>query len=131
MSALLWLTPVNVERVKPYFLSHGISRVDDRRVLSGIVPVIRNGLCGAMRRMFRPCSEIEFWIAGGWSFPAVITVSGWSCHRDFITQSGHYNQSRWEDDPRCSIDATPPAFPAHLQGSEANERSGIRRGACC
>jgi putative transposase len=34
-----------LERISPYFpLSHGIARVDDRRVLSGIIFVIRNGL---------------------------------------------------------------------------------------
>lgn len=45
MSTLFWLTLAQVERMKPYFpLSHGVSRVDDRRVLSGIVHVIRNGL---------------------------------------------------------------------------------------
>ena len=32
-------------RISPYFpLSHGVPRVDDRRVVSGIVYVIRNGL---------------------------------------------------------------------------------------
>jgi transposase len=39
------LTPSQFERIKPYFpLSHGVARVDDRRVISGIVYVIRNGL---------------------------------------------------------------------------------------
>nr|WP_194300309.1 IS5 family transposase [Acetobacter farinalis] len=34
-----------MERIRPFFpLSHGVPRVDDRRVLSGIVYVIRNGL---------------------------------------------------------------------------------------
>ncbi|MCX2560965.1 IS5 family transposase [Acetobacter farinalis] len=34
-----------MERIKPFFpLVHGVPRVDDRRVLSGIVYVIRNGL---------------------------------------------------------------------------------------
>jgi transposase len=34
-----------MERIAPFFpLSHGIARVDDRRVLSGIVQVIRTGL---------------------------------------------------------------------------------------
>lgn len=34
-----------MRRIEPYFpLSHGRPRVDDRRVLSGIVYVIRNGL---------------------------------------------------------------------------------------
>ncbi len=34
-----------MRRIAPYFpLSHGMPRVDDRRVISGIVLVIRNGL---------------------------------------------------------------------------------------
>lgn len=45
MSDLFWLTDAQIRRIEPYFpLSHGIPRVDDRRVLSGIVFVIRNGL---------------------------------------------------------------------------------------
>jgi transposase len=39
------LTPAQMRRVSPHFpLSHGIARVDDRRVFSGIIYVIRNGL---------------------------------------------------------------------------------------
>jgi transposase len=42
---VFWLTKEQLLRIKPYFpLSHGIERVDDRRVLSGIIYVIRNGL---------------------------------------------------------------------------------------
>jgi transposase len=39
------LTPAQLRRLAPHFpLSHGVPRVDDRRVLSGIIYVIRNGL---------------------------------------------------------------------------------------
>ena len=39
------LTIAQMRRLSPHFpLSHGIARVDDRRVLSGIIYVIRNGL---------------------------------------------------------------------------------------
>lgn len=39
------LSEAQMRRIEPYFpLSHGRPRVDDRRVLSGIVYVIRNGL---------------------------------------------------------------------------------------
>ena len=39
------LTPAQLRRLSPHFpLSHGVPRVDDRRVLSGIIYVIRNGL---------------------------------------------------------------------------------------
>ena len=45
MSDLIWLSDAQMKRIVPYFpLSHGIARVDDRRVLSGIIFVIRNGL---------------------------------------------------------------------------------------
>lgn len=45
MDDLLMLTPKQMRRIEPYFpLSHGVPRVDDRRVLSGILFVIRNGL---------------------------------------------------------------------------------------
>lgn len=45
MSDLFWLSAGQMRRIEPYFpLSHGMPRVDDRRVISGIVYVIRNGL---------------------------------------------------------------------------------------
>jgi transposase len=45
MSDLLMLSSAQMRRIEPYFpLSHGVARVDDRRVLSGILFVIRNGL---------------------------------------------------------------------------------------
>jgi putative transposase len=45
MSDLCWLSDKQLSRIEPYFpLSHGMPRVDDRRVISGIIFVIRNGL---------------------------------------------------------------------------------------
>ncbi len=45
MSDLFWLTDEQIERLRPLFhKSHGRPRVDDRRVLSGIIFVNRNGL---------------------------------------------------------------------------------------
>jgi transposase len=45
MSNLFWLTDVQVERLRPFFpKSHGKPRADDRRVLSGIIFINRNGL---------------------------------------------------------------------------------------
>jgi Putative transposase of IS4/5 family (DUF4096) len=45
MSDLIWLSEAQMRRIEPYFpLSHGVPRVDDRRIVSGIVFVIRNGL---------------------------------------------------------------------------------------
>ena len=46
MSDLYWLTDEQMERLRPFFpKSHGKPRVDDRRVLSGIVFVNAMG-CG-------------------------------------------------------------------------------------
>ncbi len=45
MSNLYWLTDKQMERLRPFFpKSHGRPRVDDRRVLSGIIFINRNGL---------------------------------------------------------------------------------------
>jgi transposase len=45
MSDLFWLTYEQMARLQPFFpRSHGRPRVDDRRVLSGIIFVNRNGL---------------------------------------------------------------------------------------
>ena len=45
VSDVFLLSERQMERIEPFFpLAHGVPRVDDRRVLSGIVYVIRNGL---------------------------------------------------------------------------------------
>jgi transposase len=45
MSDVFMLTRKQMQRIEPYFpLSHGVERVDDRKVISGIMYVIRNGL---------------------------------------------------------------------------------------
>jgi len=45
MSDLWLLSEAQMRWIEPYFpLSHGIPRVDDRRIVSGIIFVIRNGL---------------------------------------------------------------------------------------
>ena len=45
MSDLFWLSDAQMARLEPYFpKSHGKPRVDDRRVLSGIIFFNRNGL---------------------------------------------------------------------------------------
>ena len=47
MSTLLWLTDAQMARLQPFFpKSHGMDRVDGRRVLSGIIFFNRNGLRG-------------------------------------------------------------------------------------
>jgi putative transposase len=45
MTDLFLLSRVQMRRIEGYFpLSHGIARVDDRRIVSAIVFVIKNGL---------------------------------------------------------------------------------------
>ena len=45
MSDIFLLSKKQFNRIKPYFpLSHGIPRVDDHRVIGGIIYIIRNGL---------------------------------------------------------------------------------------
>lgn len=44
MGDLIWLSEAQMRQIEPYFpLSHGVPRVDDRRIISGIIFVIRNG----------------------------------------------------------------------------------------
>jgi len=45
MDDLFLLSEQQMKRISPFFpLPHGVPRVDDRRVVSGIIYVIRNGL---------------------------------------------------------------------------------------
>jgi putative transposase len=45
MSDLIWLSEAQMRRIEPYFpLSRGVPRADDRRIVSGIIFVIRNRL---------------------------------------------------------------------------------------
>ena len=45
MKELFYLSSEQMERIKPFFpRSHGVPRVDDAKVISGIVYVIRHGL---------------------------------------------------------------------------------------
>jgi transposase len=64
MSNLFWLTEEQMERLKPFFpKSHGKPRVDDRRVLSGIISINRNGLrwCDAPREYGPPKTLYNRW----------------------------------------------------------------------
>jgi transposase len=64
MSNLFWLTEEQMERLKPFFpKSHGKPRVDDRRVLSGIIFINRNGLrwCDAPHEYGPPKTLYNRW----------------------------------------------------------------------
>ncbi len=56
MSDHFWLSEEQLARIKPYFpLSHGVPRVDDRKVVSGIIHVIR-GVSETLCMALSPCS---------------------------------------------------------------------------
>ena len=64
MSNLFWLTGAQMARLQPFFpKSHGKPRVDDRRVLSGIIFINRNGLrwCDAPREYGPPKTLYNRW----------------------------------------------------------------------
>jgi putative transposase len=45
MTNLILVSETQIARISPFFpLSHGMPRFDDRRMISGIICVIRNGL---------------------------------------------------------------------------------------
>ena len=64
MSNLFWLTDAQMARLQPFFpKSHGKPRVDDRRVLSGIIFINRNGLqwCDALKEYGPPKALYNRW----------------------------------------------------------------------
>jgi transposase len=64
MSNLFWLTDAQMELLRPFFpKSHGKPRVDDLRVLSGIIFINRNGLrwCDAPREYGPPKTLYNRW----------------------------------------------------------------------
>jgi transposase len=64
MSNLYWLSEDQTARLRPYFSkSHGVPRVDDRRVLSGITFINRNGLrwCDAPKEYGTPKTLYNRW----------------------------------------------------------------------
>ena len=64
MSNLFWLTDAQMARLQPFFpKSHGKPRVDDRRVLSGIIFINRNGLrwCDAPKEYGPPKTLYNRW----------------------------------------------------------------------
>ena len=64
MSNIFWLTEAQMAGLEPFFpKSHGKPRVDDRRVLSGIIFINRNGLrwCDAPREYGPPKTLYNRW----------------------------------------------------------------------
>ena len=87
MSDLFWLTKPQMRRIEPYFpLSHGVPRVDDRRIISGIIFVIR---AGAMRRrrMARTRPSITASSAGAGSACSTASSLDWLPRVESLTNS--------------------------------------------
>lgn len=64
MSNLFWLTDAQMERLRPFFpKGHGVPRVDDRRVLIGLIFINRNGLrwCDAPKEYNPPKTLYNRW----------------------------------------------------------------------
>ena len=64
MSNLYWLCEDQMARLRPYFpKSHGVLRVDDRRVLSGTILINHNGLrwCDAPKEYGPPKTLYNRW----------------------------------------------------------------------
>jgi len=64
MRNLCWLSEDQMVRLRPYFRkSHGVLRVDDRRVLSRIIFINRNGLrwCDAPKEYGPPKTLYNRW----------------------------------------------------------------------
>ena len=64
MGNLYWVSEAQMARLRPYFpKSHGVPRVDDRRVLSGIIFINRNGLrwCDAPKEYGPPKTLYNRW----------------------------------------------------------------------
>ncbi|WP_104936258.1 IS5 family transposase [Desulfobulbus oralis] len=92
MSQLFYLSAEQLERIKPFFpRSHGIPRVDNRKVINGIIYVIKHGLSGKMRRasMARTRrSTIVFCAGAGWA-SSTIFLPNWQ------------KQRGWPGDDQC------------------------------
>ncbi len=113
MSNLYWLTEVQMARLRPYFpKSRGRVRVDDRRVLSGIIFINRNGLrwCDAPSEYGSPKTLYNRWKR--WSDTGVFAR----------IMMGLAEQA--SDDNTISIDAT--YLKAHRTASSLRLKKGGR-----
>jgi transposase len=116
MSNLFWLTEEQMERLRPFFpKSHGKPRVDDRRVLSGIIFINRNGLrwCDAPREYGPPKTLYNRWKR--WSDMGVFA-------RMMVGLA-----SEGGEDKVVMIDAT--YLKAHRTASSLRAKKGARRSA--
>lgn len=114
MSDLFWLTDEQMARLQPYFpKSHGRERVDDRRVLSGIIFVNRNGLRWRdAPREYGPAKTLY----NRWK--------RWSDKGIFIRMMEGLATPRAPDRKTIMIDAT--YLKAHRTASSLGVKKGVR-----
>ena len=114
MSDLFWLTDEQMARLQPYFpKSHGRKRVDDRRVLSGIIFVNRNGLRWRdAPRKYGPAKTLY----NRWK--------RWSDKGIFIRMMEGLATPQAPDRKTIMIDAT--YLKAHRTASSLGEKKGVR-----
>lgn len=114
MSNLFWLTEEQMARLQPYFAkSHGRQRVDDRRVLSGIIFVNRNGLrwCDAPREYGPAKTLYNRW-------------KRWSDKGIFIQMMAGLTVPEVAEHKTIMIDAT--YLKAHRTASSLRVKKGVR-----
>ena len=98
-----------VERIEPFFLqAHEISRVDDRRVLSRIVCVIRNGLQWEDTPKAYGPNKTLYNRFIRWSRLSVFD-------RIFIALTEQAGRSKAPDDHRCDTSHSAPDIGIHAQ----------------
>ena len=67
MTDLFLLSRAQMRRIVRYFpLSHGVARMDDRRIVSAIVFVIRNGLRWRLSMVRTRRSTIGLFVGAAW-----------------------------------------------------------------
>ncbi len=117
MSNLFWLTDAQMARLQPFFpKSHGKPRVDDRRVLSGVIFINRNGLrwCDAPREYGPPKTLYNRWKR--WSDKGVSPNDGRAGCRGRRSEDG--------DDRRDLSQGAPHGDqPAVEKGGPGNKRA--------
>jgi transposase len=115
MSDLFWLTDEQMARLQPFFpRSHGRPRVDDHRVLSGIIFINRNGLRWRdAPREYGPAKTLY----NGWK--------RWSDKGVFLAMMDGLS-AKGAERKTVMIDAT--YLKAHRTASSLGVKKGVRAG---
>lgn len=113
MSDLFWLSSAQMRRIEPYFpLSHGVARVDDRRVISRIIFVISQWVAMARRAQgLRPAQD---------DLQPLRPLEPSSLHPDIRRAGGEGLQARAADDRR-----DPSQSPSY--GGQSAQKGAVPR----